>query len=349
MKWLLILAIVLPLSQQPTELPKDKRPAETDRTKSAGYTKGTESNQAQAAQPAPTTTPAAIATESQRSATTANDHARTTSQQTADEDRATQRKLTWFTGVLAAVGVLQLVVMFLTWLIYRRQAHEMRRQRHEMRRQRHVMFRQWKAMGEQAKLMEGQLNEMKSAATQMTQLIEHAGKQAEAALLYAKAIINTERAWLLVHDVVAGGDTMEGDPPRQFTYRIRNYGKTPGKLIGIKAELQVGDDPDFPPDESILFELKGAPAVDFILTPEGTSLARESDTSGFSEDERKAITSGESYLWACGSLHYRDAFAEVRITPFCYQWLVYEQEVGLYAKQSGEFVLARLPGYNTPT
>jgi hypothetical protein len=71
-----------------------------------------------------------------------------------------QRNIEIFTGVLAGVGVFQLIVMFLTWLVYRRQAQEMRRQRHEMRRQRHVMFRQWKAMGVQAKQMESQLSEM---------------------------------------------------------------------------------------------------------------------------------------------------------------------------------------------
>src|ERR1019366_8603263 len=180
MGWLLILAIVLPLAQQPTEPPKDKRPAETNRAESTARAKKTDNNQTLSAQATPASTQAPIATESQRNAATADNHAETNGQQASDEDRTTQGKLAWFTGVLAAVGVLQLVVMFLTWLIYRRQANEMRRQRHEMRRQRHVMFRQWKAMGEQAKLMEGQLVAVKNSGEQTDKLITHAEGQVKA-------------------------------------------------------------------------------------------------------------------------------------------------------------------------
>src|SRR5712692_1130147 len=84
--------------------------------------------EAPAAQSPPVPTQSPVRSESQRSGTTTGTHTQTSSKGTSDEDRSTQRKLTWFTGVLAGVGVLQLLVMFLTWLVYRRQAHEMRRQ-----------------------------------------------------------------------------------------------------------------------------------------------------------------------------------------------------------------------------
>lgn len=161
MKWLVIAIIIV--AQQPAQTPETQRAAEANHAKSTSHTKTTKSNQSPSAQPSPALTQTPVATESQRSAATANDHTGTSSQQASDEDRSTQRKLTWFTGVLAGVGVLQLVVMFLTWLVYRRQAREMRRQRHEMRRQRHVMFRQWQAMGVQATHMESQLSEMQKS------------------------------------------------------------------------------------------------------------------------------------------------------------------------------------------
>jgi hypothetical protein len=163
MKWLIIAIVIV--AQQPSKPPEDKRATEANRAESTAHTKNAESKQTQAAQPLPPPTPLPVVTESQRSTATANDHTQTTSQQTADEDRTAQRKLTWFTGILAAVGVSQLVVMFLTWLIYRRQAHEMRRQRHEMRRQRHVMLDQWKAM-------RGQLGQMEGAGKQTNDVIE---------------------------------------------------------------------------------------------------------------------------------------------------------------------------------
>jgi len=155
MQWLVIIAMLV-LTQQPAKAPQGDGTAESNSTQSAAPRQKRQNNPTPSAQSVPVPTQTPIAMESQRSGATANNHAGTSSQQTSDEDRATQRKLTWFTEVLAAVGVLQLVVMFLTWLVYRRQAREMRRQRYEMRRQRHVMFRQWKAMGEQAKLMKEQ-------------------------------------------------------------------------------------------------------------------------------------------------------------------------------------------------
>lgn len=188
MEWLLILAIIIPLAAQPTEPPQNKRTSETNNTESAANTKNTGSHQTQSAQTAPPPAQTPIPAEANGNPSTASHHTDANSQQTAEEDRATQQKLTWFTGVLAGVGVLQLVVMSLTWLVYRRQAHEMRRQRHEMRRQRHVMYRQWKAMGEQAKLMENQLAEMKGSGEQTKQLTLHAGSQVSALLASATAM-----------------------------------------------------------------------------------------------------------------------------------------------------------------
>jgi flagellar biogenesis protein FliO len=77
----------------------------------------------------PTNTP--VKTDEQTDSMARKDEIGTNRTKTSDEELGIQQKLTWFTGVLAGVGVLQLVVMFLTWLVYRRQAHEMRRQRHE--------------------------------------------------------------------------------------------------------------------------------------------------------------------------------------------------------------------------
>ena len=191
MRWLLILAIVFPLAAQPMEPPKDKGATEANRPQSTVQTKNTENKQTPSAQPTPAAAQAPIATESQRSAATANDHTQTSSQQASDEDRSTQWKLTLFTGALAGVGVLQLVVMSLTWLVYRRQAHEMRRQRHEMRRQRHVMFRQWKVMGEQ-------VAEMGAQTSVLTTSVTAAEKSAEAANKGIEIVISKDRARIRV-------------------------------------------------------------------------------------------------------------------------------------------------------
>src|SRR6266404_4027806 len=172
MKWLVFAVLIL--AQQPAEVPRDKGTTEPNRAKSTAHAQNASGDQTQSTRPTPASAKVPAAAESQRSTATANDHAGTSNQQTSDEDRSTQRKLTSFTGVLAGVGVLQLVVMFLTWLVYRRQAHEMRRQRHEMKRQRHVMYRQYKAMGDQADVMNNQLEAMRgqlAATKESTDLV----------------------------------------------------------------------------------------------------------------------------------------------------------------------------------
>ncbi len=197
MQWLVIIAMLV-LTQQPAKTPQGDGTAESNSTQSAAHANNTRSNPTPSAQPAPVPMQTPIAMESQRSGATANNRTGTSSQQTSDGDRATQRKLTWFTGVLAIVGALQLVVMLLTWLVYRRQAREMRRQRHEMRRQRHVMFRQWKAMGEQAKLMKGQVDEMGRQTGVLTTSVEAARDSVTVMKEQSDLMVEKERAKLRI-------------------------------------------------------------------------------------------------------------------------------------------------------
>jgi hypothetical protein len=117
MKWLVLAVLIF--TQQPAKAPKSSRAAEPNIANNASQTQKTSGNQQQLAQPAPV---------SHSDTTAVSDQTATGSQKAPDEDRATQRKLIWFTGVLAGVGVLQLLVMFLTWLVYRRQAAIMTRQ-----------------------------------------------------------------------------------------------------------------------------------------------------------------------------------------------------------------------------
>src|SRR5215471_5342791 len=117
MKWLVLAVLIF--AQQPAKAPKSSGAAESKKANSASSTQKTDKNQQQ---------PAQAEAESHNDAAAARNQTATGSQKVSEEDRATQRKLIWFTGVLAGVGVLQLLVMFLTWLVYRRQATIMTRQ-----------------------------------------------------------------------------------------------------------------------------------------------------------------------------------------------------------------------------
>jgi hypothetical protein len=257
MQWLVIIAILV-LTQQPAKVPQGDGTAESDSAQSAAHAKRTASNPTPSAQSAP------VPTQAPASTATTNDRAGTSSQHTPDEARATQRKLTWFTGVLAVVGVLQLAVMFVTWLVYKRQAREMRRSRHEMRRQRHVMFDQYKAM-------RGQMAQMEEAARQTEELIKQASTQSG---LMALAGTHTEqlaqqavkqssltqrqldlanRPWICLDSIAAASDLVfkdSGEAVIFFNYQLRNVGHSVAQhlqpwiepiIVGIDDPREVKD------------------------------------------------------------------------------------------------------------
>jgi hypothetical protein len=126
MKWLIIAVIIV--AQQPAKAPESKGAAETNHAQRTSLTKKSEDDKAQSTPTTPSSVQPLSSMETQRNTAAADNHAATTGQQASDEDRTTQDKLAWFTGVLAVVGVLQLAVMFLTWRVYSRQAGIMEQQ-----------------------------------------------------------------------------------------------------------------------------------------------------------------------------------------------------------------------------
>jgi hypothetical protein len=71
------------------------------------------------------------------------------------------------------------------------------------------------------KAIRGQLAEIKAAGLQTDQMLVHAGKQADAALKNAQAVINSERPWIVVE--------AEGYP--EIAFKMTNKGKTPAQLV----------------------------------------------------------------------------------------------------------------------
>jgi hypothetical protein len=328
MKWWLVVALILPFTQQPTKTPKDKGATKADSAKGISHPQNAKDNQAPSTQPMPPPTHSQVATESQRSAATDNTHTRTNSQQTFEEDRSTQRELTWFTGVLACVGVLQLIVMFLTWLIYRRQAHEMRRQRHEMRRQRHVMLRQWKSMGEQAVLMERQLKGIEKAGEQTSKQLEiaernvavmegqlkemqSAGKQTAELIAHSNRSTKLEqRAWIQTLNPVMV--SANADNPVQGTLIFRNGGRTPA--LKVKAFCSVVA---LNSGESVDGVLEKSAYINPIIPSLGSGYVDIPKTD-ISIHDWNEVLSGKIKYFILGTVNYDDIFNVHHWTNFCY-------------------------------
>jgi hypothetical protein len=204
--------IAVALAAQPTESPQPKRITKGESAHSAANA----DNADQAQQPTQTSNPATAPapTTTCQPPTKANE--RDASRKA--ENIRIQRRIEVFTGILAGVGVLQGVVMFLTWLVYRRQAHEMRRSRHEMRRQRHVMYRQWKAIreqvgemtaqrgivGRQLTTMDNQVAEMKDQTETLRQSVAVAKESADAALRGIELQKVAMEQWIVTDNWEAG-------------------------------------------------------------------------------------------------------------------------------------------------
>lgn len=325
MKWLVVTVLII--AQQPSEAPKDKRTAETNRAQSAAHTKNTESRQTPPAQPTPVPAQSSIGTEGQFSSAITTSHTGQSNQQTSGEDLRIQRKLAWFTGALVIVGVLQAVVMYLTWRVYRRQAREMRRQRHEMRQQRHIMWRQWKSMGKQAELMREQMIQMESAGRQTDELIAETRKNADAAIDNAKAaqgnldlIINKERARLRVevNDIAL----RVGLSPLYVSYNIYFHGFTDAFSVDAQAYAVVSESKELPDDALCLASpIWQLPAVVTPSLPLGNPFAlKVCNVQGVDQSLFEDINNGKRFLHFAGIIRYQDFMGKPRDTVWQYRW-----------------------------
>ncbi len=209
--FMVLLALIMAIAIQASRAPQEEQAAKSQGAPNTSTTETTNATQ-KPSQPHPQAT---------STASHPPTHTNQSNGNSEEENVQVQRWIEIFTGVLAGVGVLQLVVMFLTWFIYRRQAHEMQRQRHEMVRQRAELSGQRTAMESQLEIMQAQLIQMKNSGEQTDQIIEATKKNVDAALLNAQSVINAERAWIDIDlsPVQAGAS--------HYAFRVTNHGKSP--------------------------------------------------------------------------------------------------------------------------
>ncbi len=136
MKWLILALIIL--AQQPAKAPERKGASKGVVTQDAQQSDAANNNKGNPDAPPPMSVRQIPATEPKtKAAKTEND--------------MPQKGADWieiFTGLLVFVGFLQTGVMYLTWRVYRRQAHEMKRQRSYMQLQWQAMRGQLEAQKE---------------------------------------------------------------------------------------------------------------------------------------------------------------------------------------------------------
>ncbi len=139
---------------------------------------------------------------------------------------------------------------------------------------------------------------------------------AGAALLNARALINSERPWLIptisrdFKDVDTGRQHPSGNPIIQavpfFTFEFSNNGRSPTHVVSVKLKhcfTKCGEDPPLPPDYGIESEF----AQQRMFAPNETPWEYESWTLKTDTLERcDSIVAGEEWYWRYCQIKYRN-------------------------------------------
>ncbi len=172
----------------------------------------------------------------------------------------------------------------------------------------------------QTTAIERQVHEMQNTSIQTDRLIDEATKQSVAAKKSAEALINTERAWIMVElqwlpgysgrvlgsQVIEGGEqTFITTAPIRFKYT--NEGKTIAWIDEKLACFQIVKELPKQPDLSVLEMLD--PVPEWVGVKGGGKLDKSFEADGYEN-----IEGAMSVVW--GVIKYRDAFNAKHETVF---------------------------------
>ena len=170
-----------------------------------------------------------------------------------------------------------------------------------------------------------------------------AADSAQAALLHAQAIVDSERPWLLI--TVEPSLSIENS----FTVMATNRGRTPATIVATAERIEIAIDETHLPGTPEYGE-PGAPRVPIILLP-GESTAIKSfcrdEAKGICESEErfKRVEKWEEKIFIYGNVIYRDLIAprdkQTHETAWCCWYIHGRQKSGL--------VIAGPPDYNLHT
>jgi len=153
-------------------------------------------------------------------------------------------------------------------------------------------------------------------------------RSANAARLNAEAVINSERAWLLIEEIRLSdlpADTAALIPqPVSYAVRVRNYGGSPAFVTEAQCKLEsraLRDASDKPLDERI-YEVEEKrqqrivpPGEDFWLKPWDTKFLSPAEI-----DAINCIGQERAFFFAHGIIKYVDAFNRTHHTRFNYRY-----------------------------
>jgi hypothetical protein len=124
-----------------------------------------------------------------------------------------------------------------------------------------------------------------------------------------------QRAWVFVTDIRAG--EMQPGKLLNITLGFKNTGRTPARNVQIATQV------DSLPKGETLEPRLGKAYSRGIIPPEGIVFANVGNGNGhgvgLTQQELQAIKSGDTVVWAYGTLTYDDVFEVRQATMFCYR------------------------------
>jgi len=314
--------VAVTLASQPLQIPQEKRASESQGAQSTSTTENSNSAQRPPQQPQP-----ASAT-SQKPANTNQPNG-----DSETENIRVQRRIEVFTGVLATVGVLQLVVMFLTWLVYRRQAGIMDQQRATMQSQWTTMqgqLAQMQASGgqtdaliahakTQAGHMEGQLTQMSVQSDILKKSVKAAEDGADAAKKNVDLLASKERARISV-ETPSKFEIKDGFF-NDVKYRVHIFAPTPPIIVSAEVNAEIDD------SDTLTYKWMHSMDIASIDVRQSTILEKKTLLIVVVDNNlRRLINEKKRFIHIYGTIKYRDIFQsdkdEPHETTFGYVWRV---------------------------
>lgn len=222
-----------------------------------------------------------------------------------------------------------------------------------------ILYRTWGQIAHQAGIMGSQLTAMQGQLLQMEKAAEATKIAADASMKSAQALMDGERAWLLVEkmgiadDPISAAIHASGSGPVVIkdvwldipgaTFAVRNYGSTPGIITFIEARVELGASRDEPPNPEQVFvpgtfsvaavasmlAKKKANLIEEHIVPqkgERIELARLSSVFHLMPEQLTRIKNDADFLWAYGVVRYQDVYDRQHETRFCYRYIVPPEE-----------------------
>ena len=280
MIWVLAAAISLSLAQQPAKPP-------TGSASSAAHV--TTTAQKTAAASAAISTPTIPSDAS--SANPAN----------VIRDSDLEMKLTWFTGALAAVAILQFIVLLWQGFTFRKMAGGMTIQSHEMEHQTAVL-------DEQLKILARQLTALQDTASA-------ASSTAAASKESVELIVKKERARLRIE---LAPFYLNFGAPSPANYAVQHEGSTDAFVIHSNAAIYVSDSRE--PDPSLG---TGKPMpLPSAITPQNPVVMAQDVLDPFTAQEIEDVRQQKSFVHFTGFVRYKDVFDGEHETRFNRVWSI---------------------------